>query len=398
MAKRSKRRQAQGGRRGNGQEAVLPDVSTLADVPEWGDVAPTPLQDEAFAAWREVSEDPDGLEEGCVCRLDRGFPAVLTASGPVRAEHAVRIAKEADALKPAVGDWVALRRPEGHDMAVIEEVLPRKSEVARWRGGSRGERQVLAANVDVVLCAQAEGRRGISLDRAARAATVTADCGAAWAVVLTKADCAPSPESLAADVRSLRAMLGLDTPVVVCASLLEDGGEPEQDAALGALRAAVEGAGGSWGVGAVRALVPEGRTGMVLGESGVGKSTLLNALLGHEALETGAVRERDGAGRHTTVTRRMVKLPGAGVIIDCPGLRSLPLVGHERGLAKVFPEVAAEAGSCRFRDCTHGSEPGCAVVEAASRGAFTAEALDAWRSLAAEMRESAGTLDPDVRL
>ena len=174
MAKRSKRRQARGGRRGNGQETVLPDVSTLADVPGWGDLAPTPLQDEAFAAWRGASEDPDGLEEGCVCRLDRGFPAVLTASGPVRAEHAVRIAKEADALKPAVGDWVALRRPAGHDMAVIEEVLPRKSEVARWRGGSRGERQVLAANVDVVLCAQAEGRRGISLDRAARAAQLAA--------------------------------------------------------------------------------------------------------------------------------------------------------------------------------------------------------------------------------
>lgn len=394
MAKRNKRQK--GAQRG--QAAALPDVSALTDVPGWGDVAPTALQDEAFEAWKAGSEDPTGLEKGCVCRLDRGFPAVLTEAGPVRAEHAVRIAKESGARKPAVGDWVALRRPEGHDMAVIEEVLPRKSEVARWRGGSRGERQTLAANVDVVLCAQAEGRSRVSLDRAARAATVTADCGAAWAVVITKADRAPSPEALAEDVRGLRALFGPETPVVACASLLEDGSEPQEDGALAALRDAVEGAGGSWGVGEVRALVPAGCCGMVLGESGVGKSTLLNALLGHESLETGAVRERDGAGRHTTVCRRMVKLPGAGVIIDCPGLRSLPLVGHERGLAKVFPEVAAEAGHCRFRDCTHGTEPGCAVVEAAERGVFSPEALDAWRSLAAEMRESAETLDPDVRL
>lgn len=394
MAKRNKRQK--GAQRG--QAAALPDVSALTDVPGWGDVAPTALQDEAFEAWKAGSEDPTGLEKGCVCRLDRGFPAVLTEVGPVRAEHAVRIAKDSGARKPAVGDWVALRRPEGHDMAVIEEVLPRKSEVARWRGGSRGERQTLAANVDVVLCAQAEGRSRVSLDRAARAATVTADCGAAWAVVITKADCAPSSEALAEDVRGLRALFGPETPVVACASLLEDGSEPQEDGALAALRDAVEAAGGSWGVGEVRALVPAGRCGMVLGESGVGKSTLLNALLGHESLETGAVRERDGAGRHTTVCRRMVKLPGAGVIIDCPGLRSLPLVGHERGLAKVFPEVAAEAGHCRFRDCAHGTEPGCAVVEAAGRGAFSPEALDAWRSLAAEMRESAETLDPDVRL
>ncbi|MEY8437511.1 ribosome small subunit-dependent GTPase A [Atopobiaceae bacterium 24-176] len=394
MAKRNKRQKGAL----KGQAVALPDVSALMDVPAWGDVGPTALQNKAFEAWRIGSEDPTGLEMGCVCRLDRGFPAVLTKAGPVRAEHAVRIAKESDALKPAVGDWVALRRPDGHDMAVIEEVLPRKSEVARWRGGSRGERQTLAANVDVVLCAQAEGRSRVSLDRAARAATVTADCGAAWAVVITKADRAPSPEALGDDVRGLRALFGPEIPVVACASLLEDGSEPQVDEVLAPLREAVEEAGGSWGVDAVRALVPAGHTGMVLGESGVGKSTLLNALLGHESLETGAVRERDGAGRHTTVCRRMVKLPGAGVIIDCPGLRSLPLVGHEQGLAKVFPEVASEAGHCRFRDCTHGTEPGCAVVEAAERGAFAPEALVAWRSLAAEMRESAGTLDPDVRL
>ena len=148
----------------------------------------------------------------------------------------------------------------------------------------------------------------------------------------------------------------------------------------------------SWGVAAVRELVPQGTVAIVLGESGAGKSTLLNALLGHEALETGAVREADDMGRHTTVARRMVSLPGAGVIVDEPGLRSLPIVGHERGLAKVFPDIADAARECRFRDCTHTHEPGCGVRAAG----FSEVRLACYLALAAEMRESAASLDPDV--
>ena len=137
---------------------------------------------------------------------------------------------------------------------------------------------------------------------------------------------------------------------------------------------------------------------MILGESGAGKSTLLNALLGQDALATGAVRERDDAGRHTTVARMMVKVPGAGVICDAPGLRSLPLVGHERGLALAFPEIAELAGECRFRDCTHGSEPGCAVRAAGRAGELDEVRLQAYLALADEMRASAQSLDPDVTL
>jgi ribosome biogenesis GTPase len=148
----------------------------------------------------------------------------------------------------------------------------------------------------------------------------------------------------------------------------------------------------------VRAVVPRGQTAIVLGESGAGKSTLLNALLGHEALETGAVRESDDAGRHTTVARRMVSLPGAGVIVDAPGLRSLPLVGHERGLAKVFPEIAEAARDCKFRDCTHTHEPGCEVRGRFEAGEYSEIRFDAYVSLAAEMRESADSLDPDIVL
>ena len=126
---------------------------------------------------------------------------------------------------------------------------------------------------------------------------------------------------------------------------------------------------------------------------------MLNALLGHEALETGAVRERDDAGRHTTVARVMVKLPGScGVIADAPGLRSLPLVGHERGLARMFPEVVEASHGCRFNDCTHTHEPGCMVRAAVASGEIDELRLEVFQGLAEEMRVSAQSLDPDIHL
>ena len=370
-------------------EVALPALDTLADMPTWGDVVPDDAQVEAFERFQAgAPENGEELHLGCVVRLDRGFPAVLFECGVVRAEHAVSFAKEAGE-KPAVGDWVALRAPEAHDKGLIEAVLPRRSDIARWRGGARGDRQTLAANVDVVLVAQPLGERGLSLDRLARSAVIARDSGCDVAVVLTKAD-RVAPRDVAAAVGSVRLVLG-DVPVAVL------GGLGKGDDAGDQARAA-EQVGAGFGPEAVAALVPERTVAMVLGESGVGKSTLLNAMLGHDALETGAVRGRDDAGRHTTVTRRMVKLPGRGVVIDCPGLRSLPLVGHERGLARVFPRIVEAAQGCRYNDCTHEHEPGCAVAEAQAEGRFSTEALDAYRALAREMRDSAETLDPDVRL
>ena len=153
------------------------------------------------------------------------------------------------------------------------------------------------------------------------------------------------------------------------------------------------------GLDEVRACVPAGSCAMILGESGAGKSTLLNALLGHDALATGGVRERDDQGRHTTVARVMVALPGdAGVIADAPGLRSLPLVGHERGLARAFPEIVEASHACRFGDCTHTHEPGCAVREAEDAGQIDRLRLETFQNLASSMRVSAQMLDPDVHL
>ena len=389
-AKRNIRRKAQA--RAGRDQASLPALSSLSELPAYDDLLPSEGQRAAFDRYCQEVEEREGdasqLALGCVVRLDRGFPAVLTESSVFRAEFSARLTK-GDFSRVAVGDWVSVRSPQDHDMGLIECILPRTSDIARWKGGSRGERQTLAANVDVVLVVQALEEWRISSGRIVRSAVVATDCGADVAVVLTKAGAA-SPELVGASVSYVRDVLGEGCPVVAVDSLA-DTGEHEELA-----RAALE-AGGTWGVEHVRALVPAGKVGIMLGPSGVGKSTLLNALLGRESLETGSVRESDGVGRHTTVARRMVAIPGAGVIVDEPGLRTLQLVGHERGLAMVFPSIADAAKHCKFRDCTHTHEPGCEVL-----ARFGAERdgsrLEAYLSLAKEMRASKATLDPDIVL
>lgn len=361
----------------------LPKIDALQDVPSYGDMRVDGLQESAYQAFvdelRAAGEDAvaNAMRMGVVVRLDRGFPLVATEGLTLRAEHAVAFAKGADML-PAVGDAVAVRCDPGHDMGVIERVLPRRTTFERWRGKNRGERQVLAANVDIIFIVQPLGslRDSIKLmrDRISRSLVLVHDCGATPVVVLTKADRCEADE-LADAERHIRDLVGDKVRVLVTSST--DGR----------------------GLDEVRSCIPKGTCGMILGESGAGKSTMLNALLGHEALATSGVRERDDMGRHTTVARIMVALPEpCGVIADAPGLRSLPLVGHERGLARTFPEVVEAARACRFNDCTHTHEPGCAVLGAVEAGEINRERVDAFLALAGEMRVSAQSLDPDIHL
>ena len=388
-AGRSSGRSARGGRRGAKAVAAadvlrdLPAADELDNLPCYEDLAASAEQARDFDVERARVAERLGegyaasLEMGCVVRLDRGFPLVACEGRALRAEHAVGFAKGEAAeagVMPTVGDWVAVAVPPEHDMGVIEAVLPRRSSFARWRGGRRGEFQTLAANLDLVIVVAALGEGELPLDRIARSLVLVRDCGARVAVVLTKADRKAAEAGLEADVARGR---GRHHHVHTRAHEHAHAGE---------------------GVGGVRALVPPRTLAMILGESGAGKSTLLNALLGQDALATGAVRARDDMGRHTTVARMMVKLPDAGVVTDAPGLRSLPLVGHERGLALAFPEVAEEARACRFRDCTHTGEPGCAVAEALAAGELDDLRVEAYLALAAEMRRSARSLDPDVTL
>lgn len=381
-------------------------ADVLDHIPSFGDLRVDDTQVSAFEAARsELAGTLDipleEIELGAVVRLDRGFPMIATRSGVLlRAEHAVDFAKGkpgkrgkrskraadaevassagVDGMLPSVGDVVAVRVTSGHDMGVILRVLPRRTSFERWRGKNRGERQVLAANVDVIFIVQPLGAERDTLplmrDRVARSLVLARDCGADPVVVLTKVDrCEPAE---VADVcGALRRLAGTGVRVIATSSLTGEG------------------------LDEVRSCIPQGSVGMFLGESGAGKSTLLNTLLGSEALETNAVRERDDAGRHTTVARIMVALPEpCGVIADCPGLRSLPLVGHERGLARSFPEIVEASRACRFNDCTHLHEPGCAVREGVECGEIEQSRLDAFLSLAREMRVSAQSLDPDIRL
>lgn len=377
-AKRDKRRRAASEAMDTAiAPADMPAIDELHDVPAFAELPVSEDQRTAFDAFIRQDDASEHMELGCVVRLDRGFPLVVTKHDVFRAEHSVGFAKTrgGDApLLPAVGDRVAVRRAPDHDMGVIEAVLPRTCTFERWRGHARGDRQVLAANIDIVLVVQALGAGNVLLDRIARSLVLALDCGAKPIVVLTKADRCEKTE-LERDVSQVKELVGNAVRLIATSS-----------------------AAGT-GIDEVRAAVPTGRCALILGESGAGKSTLLNALLGHEALATGGVRERDDAGRHTTVARTMVSLaPDAGVIADAPGLRSLPLVGHERGLARAFPEIVEASHACRFGDCTHTHEPGCAVIAAADAGEISQVRLDAFMALACEMRVSAQSLDPDIHL
>ena len=250
--------------------ASVPGLDALQDVPAFDDLPVDEAQQAAFDDFCAHAEEPEQMQLGAVVRLDRGFPLVATADDTFRAEHAVGFAKsrgEDEVLLPAVGDRVAVRRAPGHDMGVIECVLPRRTSFERWRGRARGERQVLCSNVDSVLIVQALGAGEVLLDRVARSLVLALDCDAEPVVVLTKADRCDAGE-LERDLDRVRRWWS--------------GRARDRDVSA-------EGR----GLDEVRACVPAGSCAMILGESGAGKSTLLNALLGHDTLATGGVRERD---------------------------------------------------------------------------------------------------------
>ncbi len=255
-----------------------------------------------------------------VGRVDRDRCTVRTASGQLRAA--------ADVL-PTTGDWVALRM---EPRPAVDVILPRWSSLER-------EGQLLAADIDVVFVV-ASLDRPLNLNRIERELVLAWDSGARPVVVLTKADAAADADVLAKTVAA-RAV-GID---VVLTSASDGRGVEE-----------------------VLAHLRPNRTAVLLGPSGAGKSTLVNRLLSEEAQAIGDVREGDHKGRHTTSSRHLLVIPGGGVLIDTPGLRSVGLTGAEGGVALAFPDVEEMAEGCKFRDCRHSGEPGCAVVAAVEDG------------------------------
>lgn len=301
-----------------------------------------------------------GLEPARVARVDRGLPLVATASGVERAEPATHLVKAAGSAtsRAVVGDWVALARPEGHDMPLIEAILPRHSAFSRKDPGEETGEQVVLANVDVVFVVQSLSGGGINASRLERELVLAWESGARPVVVLTKSDLC----DIADDQRQLAEDLAFGVDVV--------------------MESAVTGE----GIERVRERVGPGVTAALLGSSGVGKSTLLNSLVGEEVAATGEVRVGDDKGRHITVARELVVLPDGGVIIDTPGMRAIGLWEARDGMASAFPEIEALAEHCRFRDCAHEEEPGCAVIAAVESGELPARRLESYRRLSAELQ------------
>jgi ribosome biogenesis GTPase len=293
---------------------------------------------------------------------------------PLEARVTGRLRHEAGPAElPVVGDWVAVdARPE-EGAASIHVVLPRRTQLRRKAPADYGAPfQVLAANVDVVLVTTSLNR-DLSPRRVERFLTAVWESGARPVLVLTKVDLAQDPVEVAvAEVQLEEVAAGV--PVVATS--------------------AVSGV----GMDAVRAFLGPGRTVALIGSSGVGKSTLANALLGEERLLVREIREDDARGRHTTVGRQIVALKdGGGLLLDTPGLRELGLWDDGTGLDLAFADVATAAESCRFSDCRHDSEPGCSVRAAVADGTLHADRFEGWRKLEREERHRAIEMDAVAR-
>ena len=306
---------------------------------------------------------------GRVVRVDRGLVSVLTEDGPVRASVGGallgRMAQD-PTEGPCTGDWCVVRAWPDHRYTV-ERLLPRRTAVVRATAGEQSHGQVLCANVDVAAVVVALHPVPV-LAKVERLVTLAWESGARPLVVLTKADAVTDADLVAEDVAA--AVPGVEVVVV----------------------SAVTGA----GVDALRDRLAGRLTMALLGASGHGKSSLTNALVGAEVLATRQIRD-DGRGRHTSVRRELVPLPGGGAVVDTPGLRGVGLVDADAGIARTFEDVETLTAGCRFRDCAHGGEPGCAVTAALEDGTLSARRFESWQRLQRELRWNASRADARLR-
>jgi ribosome biogenesis GTPase / thiamine phosphate phosphatase len=302
-----------------------------------------------------------GLVPARVAVEHRSAYVLYGEGGEVTAELAGRLRHEG--VEPAVGDWVALRQP-----STIVALLPRRTVFSRKEPWARAVEQVLAANADTVWITIALTERDFKPRRLERYLATAWESGVEPAIVLTKRDLYPDVDSAVLEAEAI----AFGVPVHAVSAVT---GEAADE---------------------LRRYLEDNRTVALLGSSGVGKSTLVNRLAGREVLETQEIRA-DGRGRHTTTHRELVLLPGGGLVLDTPGLRELQLWDVGEGLDTAFEDVGALATQCRFSDCGHKSEPGCAIREALRSGTLTRERFESWRKLQRELERLERRLDGRAR-
>ncbi len=322
----------------------------------------------SFASVADAEQEP-----GRVVVEERGAYLVRVASGDVRATLSGRFRFDAELDDepgfPVVGDWVVLGPTGEPDHRLVQGLLPRRTAVVRRAPTDRrAPEQVLAANVDLLLIVTSLNH-DLNSRRLERYLAMAWGSGAQPVVVLNKADLVPDVDQAVDWIRPITAA----APVHAVSATT------------------------GFGLAALSARLADGRTVALMGSSGVGKSTLVNALAGSEVEATQAIRADDARGRHTTTRRHLVRLPGRGLILDTPGMRELGLADDDGGLDATFADIDELAAACRFSDCRHDREPGCAVRGAIDAGSLDASRLASRRKLERELARTERLADPRAR-
>jgi ribosome biogenesis GTPase len=324
--------------------------------------------DADWAAELTQLDDPQ-LRPARVGTEHRGAYVLLTEEGDQWAVPAGKLRldhKEGLGDLPAVGDWVGYRLPEQSDRAVVQAVLPRRTKISRQTAFKRTEEQVLAANVDIAFLTTALPD-DLNLRRLERYLATAWESGAQPVILLTKADLAEDVDAAVAEVETIAFGVPVHAVSVPTGRGIEE----------------------------IRRYFHGNKTAVLLGSSGVGKSTIVNALMGNEDIDTQETRD-DGRGRHTTTRRELHLLPGEGIVLDTPGIRELQLWDADEGFEEAFADVDELAAQCRFADCSHEHEPGCAVRAAVESGALPAERFESYRKLQRELAALAARQDARV--